>query len=252
MGAVVAAELTTPWDEASGLPLPLMPRDDLPLVPIGRQRNLDRVADWHHHFHPRAAFAGEDLGLVAVRHCRVQWTEYDEHHHQYHGAYAGPLLPETVSERFQTVVLAVAGYIPSAGIYFQRGTAPVVRELDDAQRYQLWESGQMRVENPAIMRNFMLDYALRHDFSGINDITIDEFLSTKDEQRKRELGGTLLAIAAYDAAGPIQSLYKQSRELHLLPPERARTAGRFVFGVMNTHRRSRALAALTHKLAAAA
>lgn len=88
------------------------------------------------------------------------------------------------------------------------------------------------------------------DFNGINETTIDEFLHTTDKNRKKELGGPLLAIAAYDAAEPVKGIYKESRKLHLLPPEGARTAGRFVFGAMNTQRSSRALAALAAKLAA--
>lgn len=246
----MAAEIATPLDETTNIPLPIMPRLDLPPVPTGRMRNTERIADWHHPFHPRAALITEGAGAVAVRNCRVQWAAYDDHHHKYHGAYLGPMLPEGPDEQFRTVVLAAAGYVPQEAIDFGRFGKPLIRTLGEEQRNQLWNSGQMRIGNGATVRDFMLAYTLERDFNGINDSTIDEFLHTQDMRRRKELGGTLLAIAAYDAATPVSDIYKQSRKLHLLPPERARTAGRFIFGTMNTHKRSRAMAALTSKLAA--
>lgn len=246
----MAAELATPLDETTSIPLPIMPRPDLPVVPTGRMRNIERIADWHHPFHPRSALITEGVGAVAVRNCRVQWAEYNDHHHKYHGAFVGPILPEGTDEQFYTVVLASAGYVPPEAITFGRFGKPLTKKLEEEQRNQLWNSGQLRVGNAATVRDFMLAYTLERDFSGINESTIDEFLHTQDTNRRKELGGTLLAIAAYDAATPVKDIYKLSRKLHLLPPERARTAGRFIFGTMNTHKRSRAMAALTSKLAA--
>lgn len=247
----MAAELVTPFDEMTGIPLPLMPDSDLPPIAIGRIRNIERIADWHHPFHPRVALITEGVGAVALRNCRIQWTEYDTHHHKYHGAFVGPALPETDDEQFRNVLFASAGYVPSEAITFRRSGRPLIKKLDDEQREHLWNSGQLRVGNTSTVRDFMLAYTLQQDFRHVNVSTIDEFLHTRDLARKKELGGTLLAIAAYDAAEPIEDLYKHSRRLHLLPPGRARTAGRFVFAAMNTHKRSRSMAALTQKLRAA-
>jgi hypothetical protein len=246
----MAAELLTPLDEFTQIPLPIMPRDDLPAVSTGKMRNVERIADWHHPFHPRAALVTEGTGAIAVRNCRIQWAEYDDHHHKYHGVFNGPVLPEGADEQFRTVVLAAAGYVPPEAIAFRKSGAPILKTLREEQRNQLWSSGQLRIGNVATVRDFMLDYTLERDFSIVNDTTIDEFLHTKDMNRRKELGGTLLAIAAYDAAESVKDIYKLSRKLRLLPPDRARTAGRFIFGTMNTHKRSRAMAALTSKLAA--
>src|SRR4051812_44051119 len=102
----------------TGIPLPLWPRDDLPPIAIGRIRNYARIADWHHPFHPRAHLLTDNLGAAAVRNCRIQWTEYDDHHHKYHGAFKGSELPQGSDEQFRTVVLAAAGFIPDAAIGF--------------------------------------------------------------------------------------------------------------------------------------
>lgn len=247
----MAAEQVTPADETTGIPFPLMPRDDLPPVPTGRMRNIERVADWHHPFHPRNILISEGAGLVAVRNCRIQWASYEDHHHRYHMSYAGPELPMTEYEQFSTVVFASAGYVPERATDFDSLHRPVLKPLDDENREQLWRSGQLRVANYSSIQAFLISYALRQDFSGINEATIDEFLHTADLKRRHELGGTLLAVAAYDAATPLRDIYKESRKLHLIPPNRARTAGRFIFGAMTTNRRTRALGALTDRLAAA-
>jgi len=228
-----------------------MPRTDLPPISIGKSRNIERIADWHHPFHPRLVLISEGVGAVAVRNCRIQWTEYDDHHHKYHGAYVGPELPEDADEQFRTVVFAAAGYIPQQTIGFGRFKKPIIRNLNDDQRNLLWQSGQLRIANLSCIRDFLLEYALAGDLSRMNESTIDEFLSTKNTSRKKELGSNLLAIAAYNAAEPVEDSYKESRKLHLIPPDRARTAGRFIFGTMNTHRRTRAMAALTARFTAA-
>jgi hypothetical protein len=246
----MAAELVTPMDELTGVPYPIMPRTDLPPTPNGRVRNIERVADWHHPFHPRSALISEGMGAMAIRNCRIQWAEYDDHHHKYHGAYLGPELPESPEDQFHTTVFATAGYVPPYAITFNSSRKPVVRPLDEGLRDKLWSSGQLRVGNPATVRDFLIAYTLQKDFKGVNDSTIDEFLHTTDMRRKHELGGTLLAIAAYDAAAPLQDTYKESRKQHLIPAEQARTAGRFIFGTMTAFKRARALGALTNKLAA--
>ena len=239
----------SPLDIETGIPLPVMPRADLPPVPTGSVRNLLRVADWHHPFHPRALLVGKSLGEQAIRDCRIQWVEYDDHHHKFHGAFDGPDLPQTDDERFRTVVLAAAGYVPDRAVGFV-GPVPAIRRFTASQRERLWQTGQLRVGNPMSVRDFLLDYALRRDFIGINDSTIDEFLHTSSSVRRRELGTTLLAIAAYDAVSPVRLLYRSSRESHLLPVQSARTAGRFVLGAMTQQQPMKAMRVLADKLAA--
>jgi len=247
----MAAEFITPLDHATGIPLPIMPQVDLPPVPRGRMRNDARVADWHHPFHPRATLISEgELSAVAIRNCRIQWAEYDDHHHKYHGAYLGPELPEYEDDRFRTVVFAAAGYIPDVAIGFGHFGKPSLQKLSDEQRNNLWQSGQIRVANQASVRDFLLDYTLTNHLGGISESTIDQFLSTDDKRRKKELAGTILAIVAYSAAEQVSDIYAQSRKLNLIPPDRARRAGRLIYKTMNTQRQSVAIAALTNRLSA--
>jgi hypothetical protein len=248
---IVAAELWTPLDEATGIPLPIMPRDDLPSVPTGRQRNIERIADWHHPFHPRAELMADGDSGMAVRGCRVQWAEYDDHHHKYHGAFVGPQLPESEEERFRTVVLAAAGYVPAQAIAFDSYGQPEIRRLSEEGREQLWQTGQLRVDNFSNVRKFLINYALK-DFGDLRSGTIDEFLHTPDTERRFQLGSDFLGRAAHGAVVPLKGVYRESRELGLIPSEQARSAGRFVFNVMTTYRRKQALGALTVKLQEAA
>ena len=247
----MAAELWTPLDEATGIPLPIMPRDDLPPVPTGRQRNIERIADWHHPFHPRAELMADGDSGAAVRGCRVQWAEYDDHHHKYHGAFVGPELPETEEERFRTVVLAAAGYVPEAAIAFGLRGRPMVTQMSGEDRERLWQTGQLRVDNLSNVRKFLINYALR-DFGNFRTETIDEFLHTPDMERRFQLGCNFLGVAAHEAVTSLKDVYQESRGSGLIPPERARSAGRFVLGVMTTHRRKQAFGALTAKLQQAA
>lgn len=248
-GSNMAANAVTPMDAITGIPLPIFPRTDLPPIPTGKARNTERIADWHHPFHPRLMLVSAGMGAVAVRNCRIQWAQYGDHHNRYHGAFLGPELPGDETEQFRTVVLAAAGYIPEEAIGFERNK-PIMRQLTEDQRDFLWRSRQIRVANAACVRDFLLEYAIERNLHGIHTNRIDEFLHTNDPERKRQLGSTFLGIAAYAASEPVSFIYRQSRQKHLLPPHQPRSAGRFVLGAMTVHRGTRALAALTAHLAA--
>jgi hypothetical protein len=244
----MAARLETPTDTETGIPFVILPRDDLPPVPTRRQSNRERRGDLHHPFHPKNELLHRGLAGAALRHSRVQWVDYDDHHHKYHAEYMGPAVPETDEAVFQTVVPVAAGYVPPEAIAFGPLGKPYRAPLNDVQRQRLWNTREIRVANPAAVRNFMTDFALRHDFGGINESTIDEFLNTASEARRNELGGTLLAIAAYDAANLVEGVYRESRRRGLIPPERARHAGRFIFSAITSQRSKPAFTALTSRL----
>jgi hypothetical protein len=244
------SEMLTPTDEMTGIPLPIMPRADLPPVPVSRQRNVERIADWHHPFHPKAHLVGGTAGSAAVRNCRIQWTLYEDHHDLYHGEYRGPELPILEDQQFRTVVFAAAGYVPEEAIDFGQSGRAIRRPLDSLGREQLWTSGQLRVDNKAVVRDFLTGFALQKDFNGVRGRIVDEFLCTADLQRRQELGRFLLSMAAHDAAGPLRQEYTRARKNVLLPFDAAPTAGKFVFACMTAYRSRKALAALEAKLAA--
>ena len=74
-----ATKLVTPTDELTGVPLVLMSTQDLPPIDL-EKKNIERIADWHHPFHPRARFVNKTKALAALRSVRKQWVMYDRHH----------------------------------------------------------------------------------------------------------------------------------------------------------------------------
>jgi hypothetical protein len=115
----MAAELITPTDELSGLPLPLLPvAEKLPLK--------GGEANWHHHFHPASSpVLTESNGGRALRSSRIQLVPRTHHNYgnktAYHAFYAGPPIPSERDEQVGMAVLSCAGYIPEYAIDVSTG-----------------------------------------------------------------------------------------------------------------------------------
>jgi hypothetical protein len=112
----VAAELVTPYDELTKLPLPILLPDDF-------RPDLDpETGNWHHHFHPSSApQLTETIGAKALRHARVQLVPKEIHNMSagsYHSIFKGPPLPEAYQADWQLYlcVLSAAGYVPRQAI----------------------------------------------------------------------------------------------------------------------------------------
>ena len=225
----MAAELVTPVDYLTGIPLPL-----IQTVEVATERF---PADLHHPFHPRRDPAlTESIAGQALRNCRVQLVPYELHHHQYHETYEGPELPKTDSEKFRIVVLAAAGYIPEEAITFARRHTPRRVLLSAEQRLALGCNRQLRVGMKGKVQEFLLAYTLSQDLSNVNESTIDEFLNTADAARRQELGNTFLGLATYQATQPIKEMYHEAYKRELIPPENTRRASRFVLASLGLKR----------------
>lgn len=224
--------------------MPLMPVSELPPPLVGNQRNIERIADWHHPFHPREELIHAGVGALALRNSRKQWVFYDHHHNTfpgYHAIYKGPLLPDNEHDQFRTVIFAAAGYVPRWAISFQHSAAGSIRPLSEMQREQLWESGQVRIDNEVLVRDFLISYLVSRDFVDPESSLVNEFLGTKNPKRRYHLGNTLLRAAAYEAVMPINPLYRKAKKTELLPASVAHSAGKFVLASMasvNTRRRA--------------
>ncbi|MEO6513222.1 MAG: hypothetical protein ABIR37_00925 [Candidatus Saccharimonadales bacterium] len=228
--------LTTPVDILTGVPLPLMPVEGLPPVPQDKQINRERVADWHHPFHPRSQFLHAGAGMTALRNSRVQWAYYEHHHDEfpgYHSIYRGPDLPETEYEQFRTVVFATAGYIPRKGLAFTESGERQV-ELTEEQRAWLWKSGQIKIDKPIPVRDFLIDYTMSRNFVDTTGSIVDELVNSTNSTHKEQLCNRLLRIAAYEAAAELNTSYSHAKRAELLPQNAARCAGQFVMKVMAT------------------
>jgi hypothetical protein len=137
-----APELITPTDELSGLPLPILTNEVLPV-------DNPEKANRHHHWHPSNA-PELDVGTLAgaaLRRSRIQVVRAVDHNQRrngkpmYHDFFAGPSLPKTEQEVFKLCVWACAGYIPDSAIDLS-GDQPKIVEMNQKQKAILQKIGQ--------------------------------------------------------------------------------------------------------------
>lgn len=223
----MTAELVTPTDELTGLPLPLAPIEDFGSSP-----------EWHHHYHPRRdPLLTSTVGGAAVRISRLQRYSYDLHHYGYHEFYKGPPLPVTPEEQFSAVVMSSAGYIPEFALDFQKDEPRIVR-LSAAERHRLQISGEIRSGAVSVLRNFIRTYVLDSaiDVVDINELAVEEFLTTSDSHRRRELGHNLLGVITNKAAEPANEPYYRARKQGLIIEGLPSNAQKFAKILMGTTR----------------
>lgn len=203
----MANKEVTPTDELTGLPLPLSPIEN-PVEP-----------NWHHHFHPRLSpRLVKREGGAALRGVRLQRADYRAHN-GYHDAFVGPPLPKKMNDRFGLIIMSVAGYLPDQALDFS-GDSPTITLLSEEQRLFLQTSGQIRSENLLGIRNFIREYVMAQDpeSTNVNELTIEEFVFTKHEERRRLLGHTLLGLITDKATEPIGEKYYQARRQRKIKP----------------------------------
>lgn len=129
----MAAELITPLDEVSGMPLPILPQEFLSV------HNPD-IANWHHPWHAESAPQLQGLGGKALRHSRVQLVRATDHNMgdkrrgklTYHDFYIGPPLPDDDGDKFDLCVIAAAGYVPEKAIDL-RGDEPTIKRMNKSE-----------------------------------------------------------------------------------------------------------------------
>lgn len=210
-----------PVDEI-GMPLPLAPA--LELTPKKGRPKPDR----HHHFHPkRSEVLTRDLGGQAMRNLRVQESDYETHHTDYHGYYDGPPLPEIPQDQFGIVLLGVAGYIPTRAIKFNDGQPEEV-PLTRQQRRLMWDRGDIGIGSTKAVKEFIIDYMTSQNLAEVNEKLVDEFLNTPNMQRRYRLGGELLQLAIKTAAEPIDPFYHKAWKKGLIPRETSSKATRLI------------------------
>lgn len=205
----MAAELPTPYDETTGMPLPiLLPEDFRPdLEP--------ESANWHHHFHPKTAPQLDSLGGRALRNARVQLVPAKLHNmsaESYHSMFKGPPLPEAYQEDWQLrlCILAAAGYVPRQAIDV-RGETPGRRvDLSDAQidRYKT------RAMPDEITTERLMKFYDKND----EDMTLKQAFRTLNVFNKRKAQFTYHYLRyRYDPMRDFFRDYILSREIDIKP-----------------------------------
>lgn len=269
----MAAELITPTDTLTGIPLPILPQEWLPINDPAR-------ANQHHSWHPSTAPELLTPAGLALRHSRVQLVRATDHNMgdktkgklTYHDFYVGPKLPIEEAEIFRMCVLACAGYIPDRAIDLRNGS-PVDVPMNERQMrilrkpavpQQVYRSDKNKVRNRAAeaysklinpplgkedytrqtvkdfvqrreaqagfhfrhltysyepLRDFFRKHALDQDLKHIKDLRVEEFLLTKDQDRKMHLGRWLLAQAVEKTTDAMEQTYSELRNAGRLHPQ---------------------------------
>jgi hypothetical protein len=194
-----------PVDELTKMPLPILPPDEIPPF----DNNLE--ANWHHLYHPSHDKLLNSASGLAVRHLRLQLLPVKTHHSVYHNLFERPeFLTRTNEQRFGHVILGVAGYIPRYAIdlHADNPVQPVI--MSNKQRRRLQSGGEIQLRGQSNISNFIKNHLIRQDFSNVNESVIEEFIETRNVDRKRFLGHWLLAIASEVATEPVSPVYKQA------------------------------------------
>lgn len=230
----MAERLDTPVDIYTGLPAVFLPPDNLPPPPRPGQQNLDRRADWNHHFpkfevRSNSNLVISGLGELALLNSRKQWVDFIQHHEIYNYEYNGPRQPETEDELFRTSVFALAGYIPEEAIDLSKPESMRSAKVDEQTRRKLWETGQVRVVDQHSVRNYLFWHVLQQDANHLQLEKVQELLSGNTSyETKIYLAHAIAAKVVERAVEPIAPIYEDLRRRHLLHPGAEKKARDFV------------------------
>jgi len=239
----------TPTDEETGVTFPIVTTRQLP--PVGKSVNNEGivVADWNHNYHPRERLIRGTALENALRNARVEWVHRDDHNH-YHREFLGPEIGDE-EQLIKQVIFSAAGFVPAKALQYDGRNEARIVNLKRGERLQLWRTRRIKIVNEVTLRDGLMDVALRKDFNGINESTIDEFLHTENLRRRFDLGSNLLSIALSDLTTPIKPLYREMHEKQQLRPDAPKNIGRFALRLVSQSKRRRAFGLLENRLKAA-
>ncbi|HVC36698.1 MAG TPA: hypothetical protein VNE40_04650 [Candidatus Dormibacteraeota bacterium] len=175
--------------------------------------------------HP--SLQGDDLRVI-------RWSRIQEGlrilHWRYHEYYDGIELPETDHQRFLSVLLYSAGYIPEWGVDV-RGSQPKLIRLSEESRQALHEPGVLHQQDQMHWRigYFFGRHILKYGLGDIREaLAVSQFLETNDELKKRKLGHAVIRLAAEVVLDPIELVYQQAKSSGQIGPEQPTRALRFI------------------------
>jgi hypothetical protein len=208
----VAIKRYTPVDVLTGLPLPIWPLNELP-----PKTELPTYPNPHHHFHPRKSkLIRKPDEANFLRNSRKQivprWI-----HNKYHEIYSGPRIDKDEHKRLMLGIFAVAGYLPKYAI-----DAPatvdlgedVIRPIDDelykqmTDKSHLYSEATRSKERRDRVCDFMMRVVLKQDFNEVDQLVIEQFLDTKEEDTRLEMGRLILDKLINQSTEPIEPIYR--------------------------------------------
>lgn len=210
------SDWVVPIEQSTGVPLAIAPRLDIPR----RLQSIPGENDWHHAIFPKKRSGLQTKSGKALRSSRVQFVNYDEHrsYHYYFDEYMSEKwdIPKTILERFGMTVLMSAGYIPEKAIRCRKH-GPEYVNLTERKRELLWSRGLVRLESEVNVYDFLQD-TIVHQPLDIPVAAVDEFLFSKDEQRRLKIGNLLIDAAVESATEIIRPQYIAAYAGKLLMP----------------------------------
>lgn len=202
--------LTTPACEETGVPLVIHPE-------CGQGHDI-RPADDHHPEHPRLHSSLADLGGLAVRHSRVQKTNYWVHHLCVHETFRGPELPVTPKEQFRRALYNEAGLIPEKVLYFRGPGDYTLVPLPKKMREKLWQNNTIHVERSVIVSEFIKRYLFDVSLLTTSNKEVGKLLVATDPIKRWEQAKRILSVAAVEATKDFSETFKSMYDRGLLPP----------------------------------
>lgn len=269
--ATPAGQMST--DPQTGLPYAILPRDpeymDVSRGPTSyhhhfyNRRHPDLEGDHrltNRHFDDPELIPMDVIAGFAVRISRGQrlpvWLHRRTHDHYP----TGPKLPHTIDEKFVTAAKACGGVVSRWALDLSSPYRNKLVHMDDdlferVASPRLLCTERVYADKPAdhrrkILGSFFLRYAATRDLSHISEKVVDEFLGTRDDARRLELGGLVLREAMEMSLAPVLPIYRDLKAQGMVHPGRPdiRTT---VWKYVHPHRRDQVLPMLRAKLEAA-
>ena len=202
--------LTTPACDETGVPLIVHPE-------CGQGQD-NRAADDHHPEHPRLHSSLADLGGLAVRHSRVQKTNYWVHHLCVHETFRGPELPETPQEQFKRALFNAAGLIPEKALYFKGPGDFSLVPLPKKTREKLWQNNSVHVERSFIVSSFIKQYLFDVALETTSNKEISKLFDGGNPTEDWKQAKRILSVAAVEATRDFSDTFKRMYDRGLIPP----------------------------------
>lgn len=243
----------TPVDTFTGLPYPIITGPKLDTL------TGVNVVNKNHAFFPRLDPLLQGVGGLALRTCRLQLVEAEYHNfgpRSYHNFYDGPPIPQTEAEQFRTIIFALGGFIPKMGIDLT-GPEPVEREMTrrEYRRHKtLTENGGYKYFTHGESQSILfLREVILHNAIDVDLELLEKFVASDSVSTRKNIGHTILEVAAENAALGIDADYQavlSSGELKPRAPERPVSFMRRV--IKNQRRVERIMFDRLHSVAALA
>lgn len=200
---------------------------------------LQRWDDDHSFFFRDAEELNDEPGK-ALRLSRVQYVPRWLHDRKHNVYYTGGVerLPQLEADKFALTVLACGGYTSRLALDL-RGDEPKLTKMSRATYDFVRGKKQLHPETRKdhtlgyrtagyslrVIGTFFADYVRKQQIdTAVDESVIDEFLHTRDEENRAQLGNFIIEKAIELAVEPIEPKYRLAANAGLVRPKAARAS----------------------------